>query len=197
MNIEDIEMEIDNMKTKRSKRIGKKSLVLGVVFTLAFSMFAGAAIVDYLSNEVTDTVSVESPFKIKVKNHPEGEWNNIITDDGFFVAGSTGKFWAKAINQANNDLDGTIRIKLTDWNGINGNEITYLFADVESDGLPGQEIDVSNLYTSDTNGESGWDHLILDIPFTDFPAGATEEGSLTFTLSPYATGDYTISVQIV
>jgi len=194
------------MKTKRSKRIGKKSLVLGVVFTLAFSMFAGAAIVDYLSNEVTETVTVESPFEVQWKNHPSTSWDGtgVISDNGLWTAGSTGTFWIRAENFANNDIDGTARLTLTQWDGISdilGEEIDSMHVTITNEETGNTihdfTVDTSFMTRGDTNGNPGYDHLYIEWPFDDFPAETAYIAEVTFAADAHLHGDYTVSFQIV
>ncbi len=178
-------------------KIAKKTIVITSVAILAMSFIAGAAIVSYLSNEVKqENIVVSSPLELSLTNHYDGEntvWNNIISDDWKFVAGSTGMFWGKVENHANNPIDGTLRIKFISENNIAGGEITFLEGDLFGDGLSAFNLLDSpfglNLVSDD--------FLYVDIPFTDLAAGDTEIASLVFTLSPYAPGTYSISVQII
>ncbi len=56
-------------------KIGKKTLVMSVIAIIAFSFIGGAALVNYLSNEVTATVDVDSPpVKLETRAGTSGTW---------------------------------------------------------------------------------------------------------------------------
>lgn len=189
----------------------RTTMAIAVVCVLALSFVASAGIVNYLSNQASDTVTVMSPITVEVCNHPGfsttfgdwSGWDGEISDNGLFYSGSAGMFWARADNNANLPIDGTVRITLTCWNGISstiGEEFDVITVNDYVTPLTGGAVDLKTLGTwslGNTDGVSGYDHLYVDIPFTGFASESSEIAELYFEMNPYAVGIYTISFQIV
>jgi hypothetical protein len=179
---------------------------------------ASAAIVDYLSNEVSqEDIEIHSPFVLAMDNHMQDEWDDcsfpdwnlwsgVISDDGNFMAGYTGRFWVGFENMANNDIPATMRITVTCDEGIDGSEVDSLLIDVKN-------IDScsppSNDGTYDWNallpmeivgagyGTTTWNTITYEIPMGDVPSFTGYVIQADITLDPYATGTYDVAFQIV
>lgn len=106
----------------------KRSLLVGITLLVVFAMVVGANMVVFLSNKITAEIDVESPFEIDVCNSDEwvwsagspaddfeanGEWNEgDLGSLGVVSAGSTGVFYARIKNTANENLTGTAKLTL-------------------------------------------------------------------------------------
>jgi len=152
------------------------SLVFGLVLAAAVGF---GALVDYLSNTVTYTVSIESPIAL-------GE----ISGSGTVHGGDTQTYSYSVTNNANNPITGIHQFVITEPAAASCNDLTEMsFTYQEGEGDP-VSFDVE--CTAEENV------LILTTAGVEHGAGATGTATWSITFNPaIQPGDYSFSITVV
>jgi len=91
-----------------------KNKLLGMpvaIFLIGLLVMGGAlaALVNYLSNQVEATATVESPIELKLASSEDGPWENVLNMDSVY-GGDTVEFYIREENKANNPITTDIEI---------------------------------------------------------------------------------------
>jgi hypothetical protein len=95
--------------------MNKKFLTLGVVSVLAV-MLVSAALVNYLSNEITADVEIKSPLELMFRD--SGSWVDSI-DLGVAYASDTVEFKIRERNFASNAINSVLEIRIKEVATVN------------------------------------------------------------------------------
>ena len=202
------------------KSLFKGSSIAMIAVGLLVAGVASAALVNYLSNAVKATTTVESPITMSVNTGVNAdESDNTLLEIGITYGADDFTFTTVAKNNANNPVNGypVIVIKETDGGKLTGEEITkVLFRDKnynEWNGLIGNTaLDITNLlYVVHSDGSleklsnRDWDHEKLVLFFDNdgngtaqpYPieAGEVNWNALTLTWNQATVGTYEIYSQ--
>ena len=170
------------MKNKKIFGIPMLALVLGI---LVVGM-GTAALVNYLSNSVEIEAEVKSPLQLSMW-HWDGSGEVVSQTLPSFYGGET--IYTNIIerNLANVPIDSTLRIIFNDSNDNVCAEIEFL--GFREYGTTNDFTEITGNCVVDANG-----NLRFDIPQT-LSVGHAETYQVKITMSPYAVGTYTVTVQ--
>ena len=191
-------------------------LKIGIVtFALVIAGTASAALVSYLSNDVTADVDIVSPVTMNINSGRDGSVNANTSLAINTTGNSSFEFTTVAKNNANNDIEGyrVVMLEQTAGGLLNGEEVTSVFFE---HAWSGGEVDItSDLYVVLSDGSlmsltnyiaTDWENkkLILitsengtDATVNDLEAGEADWNFFRLTLHPAVVGSYEISSQYV
>ena len=205
---------IDYIYSHNKKLMNK--LKIGIVtFALVIAGTASAALVSYLSNDVTADVDIVSPVTMNINSGRDGSVNANTSLAINTTGNSSFEFTTVAKNNANNDIEGyrVVMLEQTAGGLLNGEEVTSVFFE---HAWSGGEVDItSDLYVVLSDGSlmsltnyiaTDWENkkLILitsengtDATVNDLEAGEADWNFFRLTLHPAVVGSYEISSQYV
>ena len=191
-------------------------LKIGIVtLGLIVAGTASAALVSYLSNDVTADVDIVSPVTMNINSGRDGSVNANTSLAINTTGNSSFEFTTVAKNNANNDIEGyrVVMLEQTAGGLLNGEEVTSVFFE---HAWSGGEVDItSDLYVVLSDGSlmsltnyiaTDWENkkLILitsengtDATVNDLEAGEADWNFFRLTLHPAVVGSYEISSQYV
>lgn len=173
----------------------RKIKILGKVipvWLLVLAIPAMAILVNYLSNTITYTMTIQSPFKIQVI-YPNPSEDELSGDFGTVYGGSTIQAWYSVENRANNPITVIHEIVVFGPSDLNGSEITE--AKYSRDGEP--FVDLTLVDTKDVNGDGKIDLIYHSNPET-YDAESWEDDYINFTFNPaIEPGDYSFTVTLI
>ena len=190
---------------KRRRRIGMKkrtAISIFVVLGIVLTMTAGAALVNYLSNTVTTTVTVSSPMEQWISKSP---WSGYVQDDTVtfpdVLGGETVTFYVKTINNANVEITGEANNVVTNWAGVTCNDFAKVELRTTSDWGTTWDpasgyYDLIALGLCSQNGNYKVEFSYGPVPIV-WAAGQVDITEVKVTFDAAAFGTYTITSQIV
>jgi len=205
--------EVRNRNEKGVKeKMNKKILALGVVCLLASSFVVTAKVVDYLSNDVEASASVESPLVLTIRNDAPfsgTEWctGEYVPVAGFseddltsvdILGGESFGFWVHVENLADAEISGLLEVSATCDEGlgeVGGNvadfTVEYDVYEMHSDGTNDvHHIGPASVQRDTWNSASETSDFFL-YPLNEFYV------YVQVNFVPAAMGTYSFSAQLV
>mgnify|MGYP006294351427 CR=1 FL=1 len=169
----------------------KKVLGIPVTLFVVGMLVVGvgsAALVDYLSNEVTNDVTVESPIEYKISKGDGWQEDGIAMDA---VGGDTITYKIEATNHANNAIDGKQYITIRNGEGVTCEDFESINVMTADSGDWVDMLDAGNCQQVNSNN--------IEIMFDTnaMNPGDVEETDVEVTFEENAMGTYESTTKMV
>ena len=177
------------------KRTNKIIAVLAIL--VAGSMIVGAALVPYLSNEVTTTATVSSPMEQWIS---ESCWSGYVQDDSItfpdVLGGETVTFYVKTINNADAEIIGNCKNIVTST-GITCADFTSVKARTYSNGAWTPLYDITSTCALVSGHPNQRQFSYGPTPCIHWAPGQIDITEVVITFEDNVVGAYTMTSQIV